>query len=76
MSTLFVVLICIAFSAALIGDAGILEAIRRHGCHVVCAVVGTAVIGGSTLLDVDVAKPPTDNALRIPVQIHEVRPVL
>ena len=74
MPTVLVLLIFISISAAGIGDARILQVIQLHGCRLTCATVGAAVIAGSTLLDVDIAKPPTDNALRSVAQIHQTRP--
>ena len=75
MPTVLVLLIIISVSAAGIGDAQILEAIKLHGCRLTCAMVGAAVIAGSTLLDVDVAKPTTINGLRSAAQIHQTRPL-
>ena len=75
MTTVLVLLIIISISAAGIGDAQILETIKLHGCRLTCAMVGAAVITGSTLLDVDVAKPPTGNMLRSVAQIHQARPL-
>lgn len=75
MATLLIVLVFIAMIAALMGDTRIVEAIKLHGLRLTCAIVGTAVILGSTLLDVDVAKPTTESAIKSAVQIHQIRPM-
>jgi len=73
VESLPVVLILVSIIAAKVGDGKIVASIRIHSHRLICTVTGVAVIAGATLLDVDIGKPPGDNALRSDVEIHLTR---